>query len=104
LKRGVVEIEVSTQKVAGITDALVASERARIDLNGALVCPLDALARGSLGEEVAVLVETLRLSSTDMLNLHRSLSDIRKLFVECITVDFAGALAMCVQNFANIHS
>lgn len=104
LKRQVIEVNSAAVKVGDTFEALLACEKARIDLSGSLVCPLDALSRGFLGPDMAVFVDTLRLNARDMQLLCSSLKDLKKQLVKSITSVFATALSDCVLRFSHLHT
>jgi hypothetical protein len=103
LKKSVADVDVSASKLGDTFETLIACEQARIDLSGSQVCPLDALARGFLGPEVAMFVDTLRMNAKDMQTMCASLRDLKKQLIRTITIDFVGALTACVQRFSDLQ-
>ena len=104
LKRAMGEVDAVAGKVSDAFSAWKSCELSRIDMGGAMVCPLDALSRGCLGTEMASFVDTFRLNASDWQALCSFLHAMRKRIVDVVKVDFVKSLGTCIELFSSLRN
>jgi hypothetical protein len=90
------QIQDKSESLLSLSSSLSLAEGVRMALphsNASLTSPLDALCRGYFGEEIADLINRLRVSSRDISQLSGSVHSVQKQMM----VDIAAEIATLVQ-------
>lgn len=93
------EIHIANSKLLKLSAHFRNAEDARIapTPSSVPVCPLDALSRGCMGEEVATLVNSLRLDANDISKLAQLIQSVRKQFAADVAADIKDTKALVAR-------
>jgi hypothetical protein len=111
-KKAIDEIQAFEHSFHLLLKSLMMSERARIQIPSSFgtnsyspqpaVSPLDVVSRGFLGEEMASLINALRISGKELSQLSERVSLLRKQITEEITDNISRSLQECCQKYSEL--
>lgn len=100
------QVQESSMSLFALSRSLALAEEVRLALpqsNSSLVSPLEALCRGYFGEEIADLVNRLRMSVDDISRLCNSIQNVHKQMMAGITADIK-MLVQCGDSINELSS
>lgn len=103
--KSVHQVQKKCSSLVDLSSSLSSAESVRLPLSSAsssAVSPLDALARGHFGEEIADLVNRLRASAEDISGLSKSLQQVQQQMMTDIAAEVA-TLVKCGDSLGSLR-